>query len=54
MITEVPAVMTRTMTASGKMPESGMTGLSQLLNSWPRSASAMMPVDCRIASPIVR
>ena len=54
MITAVPAVITMTMIESVKMLESGMTGWVQLPNSWPRSASATMPVDCRIASAIVR
>ena len=54
MITEVPAVITMTMIDKLKMLESGITGREQLPNSWPRSASATMPVDCRMASAIVR
>ena len=54
MITEVPAVIVTTMIDSVKMLESGITGWLQLPNSWPRSASATMPVDCRMASAIVR
>jgi hypothetical protein len=48
------AVIVTTMIESVKMLESGMTGWVQLPNSCPRSARATMPVDCRIASAIVR
>ena len=54
MMTAVPAVIVTTMIESVKMLESGMTGWVQLPNSCPRSASATIPVDCRIASAIVR
>ena len=54
MMTAVPAVITITMTVRLKMLESGITGCEQLPNSWPRSASATIPVPCRMASAIVR
>ena len=57
MIMAVPAVMTSTMTARSKTPAFGRIGNwegSQFWNSCPRSASATMPVDCRMASATVR
>ena len=54
MMTAVPAVIVTTMIESVKMLESGITGWVQLPKSCPRSASATIPVDCRIASAIVR
>ena len=54
MMTAVPAVITSTVIERVQTLESGMTGWSQSPKSWPRSASATMPVACRTASAIVR
>ena len=54
MITAVPAVMMAIIVNVIWSESSGMIGSGQPCSSWPERASAMMPVDCRIASPIVR
>ena len=54
MITAVPAVMQITIVPWVKIEEFTSSGLVQLVKSLPLLASATMPVDCRIARPIVR
>ncbi len=56
--TAVPAVIVMTSVASvsqnGWLFVSGISGSSQPPISWPLRASAMKPVDCSTARPMVR
>ena len=54
MITAVPAVMQITIVAWVKIDSFTSSALGQLVNSLPLLASATMPVDWRIARPMVR
>ena len=55
MMTPVPAVITSTIVVISHNDSSGMMSALQAGNSWPGvRAIAIRPVDCRIASPIVR
>ena len=54
MMTAVPAVMQMTMVVMVHTDEFGISGLVQVGNRLPDRAKAMIPVDCRMASPIVR
>src|SRR5215472_2911771 len=54
MITAVPAVMMMTIVVMVNTDGLGIREAEQPGISWPARASAMMPVDCRIARPTVR
>jgi hypothetical protein len=54
MMTVVPAVRAMTRTTVVHTESDGMILSVQLGKSWPLLASAMIPVLCRIASPMVR
>src|SRR5258705_12550448 len=54
MMTAVPAVMQRTMVAMVNTEEFGISAWLQFGNRLPDRANATIPVDWRMASPIVR
>ncbi len=54
MMTAVPAVMQMTMVEMVNTDEFGISDLVQLGNRLPDRANAMIPVDWRMASPMVR
>ena len=54
MMTAVPAIIVMTIVPRWNRSPWYRIELEQLWNSWPLLASAMKPVDCRIARPMVR
>ena len=54
MMTAVPAVMVMTIVVMVNTVGLGISGTVQPLIRLPDRASATMPVDCRMASPMVR